>query len=236
MKRELSYAFKKTLPVFFGYLFLGIAFGLLLQHAGYGWPWALLISGLIYAGSLQFALVGFLTSGTGLFMTALMTLLINSRHIFYGLSFLERFRQMGRKYPYMIFSLTDETYSLLYAESLEEDTKPDWQKSDRMVFLIALLDHSYWVLGSVLGGIVGELITFDTTGIDFAMTALFLVIFLDQWQAKASRLPAMIGLFSATLFLILLGPDRFILPSLIVTTAILLLLRGRIRTGKEAAL
>jgi len=226
VKNEWIYAIRKSIPVFFGYIFLGIAFGLLLQHTGYDWPWALLISLLVYAGSLQFAMVGFLAGGTDPITVILMSLLINSRHIFYGVSFLDRFRRMGHYYPYMIFSLTDETYSLFC--SRETDPVPSHLDEDKVMFRIALLDHIYWVTGSVLGGLVGEFITFDTTGIDFAMTALFVVIFLDQWKEARNHTPAIIGLVSSVLFLLLLGPDHFILPSLAVTTALLMLLRRKL--------
>lgn len=181
MKKTLFFAFQKTIPVLFGYLFLGIAFGLLLQEAGFNWIWALCMSLFIFAGSIQFIAVGFLSAGTPLFTVAIMSLLINCRHIFYGLSFIDSFRSMGKKYPYMIFSLTDETYSLLCSCQYPEDID-----KNQAMFYIALLDHAYWVIGSVLGAVMGQLITFDLTGIDFSMTALFVVIFVEQWRASNS--------------------------------------------------
>ncbi len=220
MKRELSFAFRQTIPVLCGYIFLGIAFGLLLQQAGFGVGWALLSSLIIYAGSIQFVLVSFLSGGTNLLTVAAMVFFINARHIFYGLSFLDRFKRMGKARPYMIFSLTDETYSLLCSVKV-----PETLNENRVLFFMSALDQCYWVLGSVIGSLAGAAIRFDTTGIDFAMTALFVVIFVEQWLSAKSRLPALLGLGSGIVCLLLLGPDRFILPALVVAVALLMLLR-----------
>lgn len=227
--RELRYAFRQTVPVLCGYLFLGLAFGLLLQQAGYGWPWAVLTSVIVYAGSMQFVLVGLLGGGfASLLSVALTTLSVNSRHLFYGLSFLETFRKMGRAKPYMIFSLTDETYSLLC--SLQP---PKGLDADRVRLYIALLDHAYWVAGSAAGAILGSVLPFDLTGIDFAMTALFVVIFVDQWRGAKSRLPAVAGLGFGLLWLVVLGPDRFLLPALVCNVLVLLLCRGTLQPQTE---
>lgn len=227
--RELRYAFRQTVPVLCGYLFLGLAFGLLLQRAGYGWPWAVLTSVIVYAGSMQFVLVGLLGGGfASLLSVALTTLSVNSRHLFYGLSFLETFRKMGRAKPYMIFSLTDETYSLLC--SLQPPKELD---ADRVRLYIALLDHAYWVAGSAAGAILGSVLPFDLTGIDFAMTALFVVIFVDQWRGAKSRLPAVAGLGFGLLWLVVLVPDRFLLPALVCTVLVLLLCRGTLQPQTE---
>ena len=187
---EFRFALRQTAPVLCGYLFLGLAFGLLLQQAGYGWPWALLISGIVYAGSMQFVLVGLLGGGfASLASVALTTLSVNSRHLFYGLSFLDTFRQMGRAKPYMIFSLSDETYSLQCSVQI-----PEQLNANRVRLWISALDQGYWVAGSVTGAALGSVLPFDLTGIDFAMTALFVVIFVDQWRAAKSHLPAVAGL------------------------------------------
>lgn len=219
-KSNMRYAWIKSIPVMCGYLFLGLAFGILLQQAGYSFLWALLISTVVYAGSLQFVLVSFLSGGASLPLVAAMTLLINSRHLFYGLSFVEKFKGMGKKYLYMIFSLTDETYSVFCSMRDQEQR----EKSDAM-FWIALFDQCYWIIGSVAGALLGQVLPFDFEGIDFAMTALFVVIFLEQWKDFKSHIPAVTGLLSSVLFLVLLGPDRFILPSLIVTVAVLMALK-----------
>ncbi len=229
MRSILRFSLKATLPIFFGYLALGIAFGILLQEAGYNWLWALGISLTVYAGSMQFVLVGFLAAGTSLLTVAVMTLLVNCRHIFYGLSLLERFKGQGGRRPYLIFALTDETYSLLCGA--EPPPELDRGKVD---VCMSALDHCYWILGSVIGCIAGQLIPFDMEGVDFAMTALFVVIFVEQWQSAKSHVSALVGLASAVVFLILLGPDAFILPSLLVTVGALLLLRPRMERGEAA--
>lgn len=221
MKKELlRYTAIQTLPVLCGYLFLGIAFGLLLSNAGYGFLWALFASTMIYAGSIQFVLISFLSGGFNLVTVALMTLLINSRHLFYGLTFIEKFKRMGKRYLYMIFSLTDETYSLLCSMQTPKEFK-----EEDLAFSIALCDQIYWVFGSVLGTLIGEFLPFDTTGIDFAMTALFIVIFVEQWLSFPTRVPAITGLISGVLCLVIFGAANFILPSLILTVTVLLFLK-----------
>lgn len=218
--QEIRFAFMQTIPVLLGYIFLGIAFGLMLQDAGYSFWWAFFCSLFIYAGSMQFVLVTLLTGGVSLIYAAVMTLFINGRHIFYGLSFIEKFRKMGKAYPYMIFSLTDETYSVLCGLKV-----PDKMNEKRISFLIALFDHSYWIIGSVLGAVIGELITLDTTGIDFSMTALFVVIVINQWTENKEHRPAIIGAVIGMLCLWVFGADKFLLPALTITA--LALLGGR---------
>jgi len=216
--REIRFAFTQTIPVMLGYLFLGLAFGLMLHDGGYSFWWAFFASLFIYAGSIQFVLVTLLTGGASLIYSAVMTLFVNGRHIFYGLSFIEKFRKMGIFYPYMIFSLTDETYSVLCGLKL-----PTGMSEKRVSFIIALLDHAYWITGSVLGAVIGELFTFDTTGVDFSMTALFVVIVLNQWTDAKDHRPAIIGGIVGFLSLILFGADKFLLPALSITAAILLI-------------
>ena len=229
MKETVRFAFLKTIPVMLGYLFLGLAFGLLLQEAGYSFWWALLASTIVYAGSIQFVLVSFLGGGTSLPAVAVMTLLINSRHAFYGLSFVEKFRKM-KTYPYMVFSLTDETYSLLC--SLKTPAGVDEKKA---MFLISLFDQMYWIAGSVAGAALGQVLPFDMTGIDFAMTALFVTIFVDQWREAKSHLPTVAGLISAVVCLLIFGGNNFILPSLIITVGVLIGLRGRLEQEVKEA-
>ena len=231
MKKTAKFALVKTIPIFLGYIFLGIAFGLLLQKSGLGVLWAFLISALVYAGSMQFALVGILTGGLSYITTAVMTLFINSRHAFYGLTFIERFKEMKKAYPYMVFSLTDETYSLLCSMARPADfTDREWKQA---TFFVSLFDQCYWVLGSVLGALMGELIKIDTTGIDFAMTALFVVICVDQWKAARPHIPAMTGFICGALFLMLIRTSNFILPALAATVAILRFLRRTVEQKME---
>ena len=217
-KAIFQYAFKKSVPVMCGYLFLGLAFGILLQQAGYSALWAFFASLFIYAGSMEFVLVTLLTAGTSLAGSAVMTLFVNCRHMFYGLSFVDTFKKMGKRCFYMIFSLTDETYSVLCScrqERVEGD--PDHQAW----FWIALLDHSYWIIGSVLGALAGQLIPLDFTGVDFSMTALFTVILIDQVRDRktGARIPALMGGLAAVLCLFLFGTDAFLLPTLLLTVA-----------------
>lgn len=229
-QNPIVFAWKQSIPVMLGYIFLGIAFGLLLQNAGYSFLWAFLVSVVVYAGSMQFVLVTLLTSGAGLLSAVLMTLFINGRHIFYGLSFVEKYKKMGKAYPYLVFSLTDETYSVLCGTKIPEGM------DDKKVFVwISFLDQCYWVLGSVIGALAGSYIAFDSTGIDFSMTALFIVIVVEQWQGAKSHFPALLGAICGILWLIILGPDRFILPALCSCVVILLLARRRIVTAEGVA-
>lgn len=227
-KKTLQYAFIQTLPVLCGYLFMGIAFGILLQRAGYNFLWALLISLTIYSGSMQFVLIGLLGGGMGLFSLLLLTLSVQSRHIFYGLSFIEKFKAMGKRGWYMVFSLTDETYSLLCGMKI-----PGELNEKKVFFTVAMLNQSYWVIGCTLGAILGGFIGFDTTGIDFAMTALFVVIFIEQWYGFKSHIPALVGMACGLASLIIFGPNAFILPALIVSVCLLLVFKNSIKQGES---
>ena len=222
-KGYISFALQKCAPVIPGYIFLGIAFGLMLQNAGYHVIWAFAISLFVYAGSMQMILVTLLSQGTGLITTVVMTFLINGRHIFYGLSFIDRYKNMGKKYPYMIFSLTDETYSVLCGLKVPKELD-----EKQVMFYISLFNQCFWILGSVIGSLAGQFITFDVTGIDFSMTALFTVIVIEQWVDKKNRVPIIIGFISAIVFLIVVGPDGFILPALTITVFILLVSKSYI--------
>ena len=229
-KRALAAAFPITIPVMVGYLFLGVAFGVLLQKNGYGVFWAILMSAVIYAGSMQFLAINFLTPGVGVLSIIFMTLMVNIRHIFYGLSMLERFRGTGKKKPYLIFSLTDETFSLLCSAE-----PPQGVDCGLFYFFISLLDQVYWVAGSALGGLAGALLSFNTKGIDFAMTALFVVIFVNQWRESKQHLPALCGLGLTALCLLVFGADNFLLPALLLILAALLLCRRRLERGGDGA-
>lgn len=217
-------AFVLTVPVMLGYLVLGVAFGMLLESIGFGVLWALGISLSVYAGSMQFVLIGFLSGGIGLLEAAAITLSVNSRHIFYGISFLEKFKGMGKRFWYMVFSLTDETYSLLCAIGEHKGIN---QKN--LMFAIAVMDHLYWVAGCVLGNLLGSIFTFNTAGLEFSMTALFAVIFIEQWISYSSHIPALIGIFSAALSLTVLGSEAFLLPALMLTVALLIALKSIIK-------
>ena len=224
MKREiLSAAIRVTVPVLMGYLAIGMAFGLMLQSVGYGAPWALLMSLTIYAGSGQYLGVSLLATGASLPQVAFLTLMINFRHLVYGLSMLEKFRGMGKRKFYMIFSLTDETYALLSSVKV-----PEGIRAHDYYFTIAMLNQSYWVLGSVLGSLLGAALGIDTTGVDFAMTALFLVIAVGQWKKAESHLPALLGAAATLVGLLLAGAENMLLPALGVIVAALTLMRPRL--------
>ncbi|MBW7571655.1 AzlC family ABC transporter permease [Caproiciproducens faecalis] len=203
-----------------GYLFLGAAFGILLNSKGYGWGWAVLMSVFIYAGSMQFVAIGLLSGPFLPLQAALMTLMVNARHTFYGISMLEKFKSMGRKKPYMVFSLTDETFSLLCSARA-----PEGVDENRFRLWVSFLDQIYWIVGSAAGGLIGSLVSFNTKGIDFVMTALFTVIFLEQWENNRNHIPALVGLGGSVLCLAEFGPGNFILPSMVLIVAILSLFR-----------
>ena len=224
MKRTIRKAFTKSLPVMAGYMVLGIGFGILLKDAGYGLFWAFIMSLTIYAGSMQYVAVPFLASGASLITVALTTLMVNARHLFYGLTMIDKYKTAGKKKPYLIFSLTDETYSLLCTDEIPDGVDRHWYR-----FFVSLFNQSYWILGSVLGSLLKELLAFDTAGIDFSMTALFVTVFVEQWLSTKNHWPAVIGLVSAAACLAIFGPDSFLLPTMIAIAISLLLLR---KSGK----
>ena len=219
----LKEAFYQTIPVLIGYVFMGMAFGILLRSKGYSCWWALLMSTTIYAGSMQFAAVDFLSTSFSLITISIMTFLINARHVFYGLSMLKKFEGMGRKKAYMIFSLTDETFSLLCSVKV-----PEGEDKNKFYFIIAMFNHSYWVIGSFLGALLGSMININVKGIDFVMTALFIVIFVEQWLECKNHIPAIFGLFISLVFLMLIGPNAFIFPALVTIFLALVVFRKKI--------
>lgn len=213
---EFSYAFPKTIPVMVGYLFLGAAYGILMNVNGYGICWTLAVSIFVYAGSLQYLGVTMLASLVHPVTALFMSLMLNARHLFYGISMLGKYSEIKRGKLYLIFGLTDETFSVVCHE-----TVPESLNKDKVYFWITFLDQCYWAAGSVIGALAGNYITFDTTGLDFALTALFVVIFTDQWKQKEGHAPAVIGLVSTVLCLALLGQSSFIVPSMILIFIIL---------------
>ena len=224
---ELKFAVRNTIPIFFTYLFIGIAFGILMSDAGYGVLMSTASAFFIFAGSMQIVMVPMMTSGASLVSIAIMTFFINARHLFYGIGFIEQFRSMGWKKPYMILTLTDETYSLLC--SVEYDQGLDKNKA---AFLIAFLDHMYWVFGCFLGSCAGQFFHFDMEGIVFSATAFFLVVVVNQWRQQSSKLPFLVAAVCSAVFLRLLGRDYFIIPTLIACLVSLMLLRKPIEAGE----
>ena len=226
-------ALPRTLPVLAGYLVLGVAFGLLLNSIGLGVFWAAAMSILVYAGSAQFLAVSLIGASASLPQVALLTFLLNFRHFFYGLSMVSRYQGVGKRKLYLAFALSDETYAILAGALPPAQVDPaDYY------FAVSLLDQCYWVAGSLIGATVGQLITFDTTGVDFAMTALFVVLAVEQWKSARRHAPALFGVCCGVVCLLIFGPDPFLIPALAAIVALLLLFRRRLeedRSGEGAA-
>lgn len=227
--KTFKYAFVRSLPIMAGYIVLGLGFGVLLQSKGYGVGWALAMGGLIYAGSMQYVAIDLLAGGASLISAALMTLMVNARHLFYGISMLERYKDTGAAKPYLVFALTDETYSVVCSGDV-----PDGVERKKYYFWVSLLDQFYWVVGCVAGALLGSVLPFDTTGIDFSMTALFLVVMVEQWRSTRDHTPALVGLGVSLVCLLIFGSSNFLIPSMIGITVALTLLRGTMEKQKEA--
>jgi len=215
-------AFYKSIPVMAGYLVLGIGFGILLRSAEYGILWALAMSIFIYAGSMQYVGVGLLAGGASVLTTIFTTIMVNARHLFYSISMIERYQDAGKYKPYLIFALTDETYSLL-----GDGKTPCEEDAHLYRFFVSLFNQCYWVLGSLIGSLLGAVLPFSSAGIEFSMTALFVASFTEQWLTTRDHIPALTGLFATLLCLILFGADRFLIPSMLLITLVLTLLKKR---------
>ena len=228
LKKTFKRAFRDSLPILAGYLALGMGFGVMLQSKGYSFWWAILMSCTMFAGSGQYAGVDFLASSASILTTAVMTFIINARHFFYGFSLLDKYKGAGILKPYMIFGLTDETYSIVCSAQPVEGT--DFKK---YCFFLTALNHSYWITGCTLGAVLGEFLPFDSKGIDFAMTALFIVIMTEQWMSSKEHLPALLGIATTVVCLLIFGAEFFIIPSMALIAVELLLFRKRLdRTGE----
>jgi len=228
MPLAIKEAFPHTVPVLTGFIFLGIAYGVLMSENGYGWPWILLTSSVVFAGALQFVGISLLVSVFDPFYAFIIAITINARHLFYGISMLEKFSGTGKIKPYLIFGMCDETFSILCATTPPPNV-------DKRAFMLAvtLLNQSYWVLGSVLGGLIGPLLAFDTYGINFVMTAFFVVIFINQWRSQKNHSPALIGLAAATISLVIFGADNFIIPAMILIVICLFVFRKYLDIGEK---
>ncbi|MDO4467150.1 MAG: AzlC family ABC transporter permease [Bacillota bacterium] len=219
-KESIKIAFLKSIPILCSYLFVSMAYGILMQEAGFSWVYSLIVSLSVYTGTFQFVLITFLSSGASILTVALTAFLMNSRQTFYSLSFVEEFKKMGKRMVYMIHTMTDETYAVNLTLETQEN------KEDIM-FWVALFSRCYWMIGTVVGGILGQIIPYDMEGIDFCMTALFLIIFIDQWEKNTNHLPALLGLGIAILTLFVVGAQNFMLPALLLVSGILLLIKDR---------
>lgn len=209
--------FIKSLPIMCSYLFVSMAYGIMMEEAGFRWYYSLFVSMTVYTGAFQFVLITFLSSGASILTIALTAFLMNSRQIFYSLTFLNDFKKMGKRKLYMIHTMTDEAYAVNCTLEL-----PEKEKYDTM-FLVALLSRCYWMAGAVAGGILGQLIPFKLDGIDFCMTALFVIIFLDQWEKAKKHGPALTGLIVGLAALLIFGQTNFMLPALLLTSGLLIL-------------
>ena len=221
-KSILKKAFTATLPIMAGYLVLGVGFGIILKSKGYGVLWAFAMSTVIYAGSMQYLAIDLICGGAGLLTTALTTLMVNARHLFYGISMVEKYKNAGKAKPYLIYALSDETYSLVCVDmDMEEGER------NKFCFFVTELDQFYWVLGSVLGSLLGAVITFNTEGMDFALTALFVTVFVEQWLSTRDHAAAIVGVGASVICLALFGSGSFLIPSMVAITLALTLMRKR---------
>lgn len=225
---NVRYAFRRSLPVMAGYVVLGTGFGILLETKGYSVWWALAMSAFIYAGSMQYVAIDLLAGGASLISAAVMTLMVNARHLFYGISMIDRYKETGKKKPYLIFSLTDETYSLVCSGDV-----PEGVNQKKYFFWVSLFNQCYWVAGSLLGALLGSFLNFNTAGIDFSMTALFLVVFIEQWKSTTNHLSALTGVGISIICLFIFGADQFLIPSMILITGFLALFRRKLETQKN---
>ena len=221
---DIKRAFRASLPVFAGYIVLGIGFGILLKTKGYGLLWAALSSVFVYAGSLQYVMVNLIAAGAPLITTALTAVMVNARHLFYGISMIDRYKGAGKKKPYLIFALTDETYSLVCSDESVRGVRD----RHRYYFFLSMFNQIYWITGSVMGSVLGGLITFSTEGIDFALTALFVTIFVDQWLSTKDHRAALTGVIASVICLLIFGADNFLIPAMLCITAALTVMRSKL--------
>lgn len=218
--RALKVAFPQTIPIFTGFWFLGMAYGIYMNASGFSFVYPLCMSLLIYGGSLEFVAVEMLLSPFAPLQTFIMALLIQARHLFYGLSMLDKFKGLGWKKYYLIFGMCDETFSINCSADIPEDIDRGW-----FYFWVTLLNQFYWSAAATTGGIVGSLLKIDISGISFVMTAMFVVIFLEQWLKEKEHSASLIGLTVSVLCLVVFGPDSFMVPTMVLIVGLLTLLR-----------
>lgn len=228
VRKAFRAAFPHTIPIFAGFWFLGMTYGIYMNASGFSFWYPMLMGLTIFAGSMEFVAVNLLLGAFNPLQALSLTLMINARHLFYGISMLDRYKNTGWKKFYLIFGMCDESFSINYTSDIPKDVDRGW-----FMFFVNLLNHCYWVFGATLGGIFGSLLTFDTKGLDFVMTAMFVVIFLEQWLKEKSHTSSCLGLGLSLLCLIAFGSDRFIIPSMLAILGTLTLLRHPIEKGGE---
>lgn len=228
-KKALKQVFLDTVPVLTGYLFLGIGFGILLSESGFGLGWAFFMSVFVFAGSGQYLAVSLLAGSASLFSAAVATLLVNARHIFYGISLIDTYQDAGKKKPYLIFALTDETYTLV-----TQNQPPEGMKRHTYCFLVSVLDHIYWIVGCCLGSVVGHLVPISFEGVEFVLTALFVTMFVEQWLSSKNHFPSLVGAGATLLCLVIFGSELFLIPSMVVIALVLTIYRKTGRRKQDA--
>ena len=226
-KKAFRAALPYTLPICVGFLFLSMSYGFLMRSKGFPVFYPMAMSCFIFAGSMEFVAVELLLSAFAPLHAFLLTLMVNARHLFYGLSMLERFKNTGWKKPYLIFGMCDETFSINCTVTPPDDVDRGW-----FMFFVTLLNQIYWVAGATLGALLGSVIHFNTTGIEFVMTALFLVMLVDQWEKNTDHRPALVGLGCSLVCLLVLGQDGFMIPAMALIILCFILTR---HLGKGAA-
>lgn len=229
MIKALKFAFPKTLPIFAGFWFLGLSYGILMNVKGFSFVYPMLMSLTIFGGSLEFVTVSMLLSSFAPLQTFILTLMIQARHLFYGISMLEKYKNTGWKKIYLIFGMCDESFSINYSTDVPEDVDKGW-----FMFWVTFLNHMYWFTGSTIGGLVGSLFTFNTEGLSFVMTAMFVVIFLDQWFKEKQHISSLIGVFASLICLMIFGSDNFMIPTMICIIVTLSLLRKPIGDKEDS--
>lgn len=229
-RRALRAAFPHTVPILTGFLFLGMTYGVYMSSLGFSWIYPTLMALTIFAGSMEFVTANMLLGAFNPLQAFAMTLMVNARHLFYGLAMLDRFRGLGWKKLYLIFGMCDETFSVTCSVRAPEGVDEGW-----FMTFVTLLDQLYWVLGAALGGLCGSLLTLNTEGLDFVMTAMFVVIFLENWLKEENHTSSLLGLALPLVCLVLFGAQSFILPSMAAILLALTALRGRLEKGGDPA-
>ena len=230
LKRALFCAFPYTIPIFAGFWFLGMTYGIYMNVSGFSFWYPMLMSLTIFAGSVEFVAVNLLLGAFNPLQALAMTLMINARHLFYGISMLDKFRGVGLKKIYLIFGMCDESFSINYTADIPQDVDKGW-----FMFFVTLLNHIYWFSGATLGGIFGSFIHFNTEGLDFVMTAMFVVIFMEQWLKEKRHTSALVGMGISLLCLLTFGADHFIIPSMLAILGVLTLIRNPLERGESAS-
>lgn len=230
IKRSLRAAFPYTVPILAGFLFLGITYGIYMNVSGFSFIYPMIMSMTVFAGSAEFVAVSILSGAFEPLQAFLMILMINARHLFYGISLLEKYRGTGWKKFYLIFGMCDESFSVNCSADIPDDVDRGW-----FMFFVTILNQTYWVTGATLGGIFGSFISFNTEGLDFCMTAMFVVIFIENWLKEKNHTSSVIGIVMPVICLVLFGPDKFIIPSMLMIIAALTFLKKPLEKGGAAA-